>query len=48
MRSGKDQVFSDLCDRVGRGKIDDADEKFLQSRIKTTEKWESFNNCYNK
>ena len=31
MRSQKDPLFSNLCDRVGRGKITDEDEIFLQS-----------------
>ena len=37
MRSQKDPHFSDLCDRVGRGKINDNDEMFLRSRIRDTE-----------
>ena len=37
MRSQKDPLFSDLCDRVGRGKINDDDVKFLFSRIKSTD-----------
>ena len=37
MRSQKDPHFSDMCDRVGRGKINDDDEKFLRSRIQDTE-----------
>ena len=37
MRSQKDPTFSDLCDRVGRGKITEEDEIYLRSRIKTTE-----------
>ena len=36
MRSQKDPLFSNLCDRVGRGKITDEDEIFLQSRIIST------------
>ena len=35
MRSQKDPHFSDLCDRVGRGKITDEDEKYLRSRVQT-------------
>ena len=37
MRSQKDPKFSELCDRVGRGKITIEDEKYLQSRIQSTE-----------
>ena len=37
MRSQKDPYFSSLCDRVGRGKINDEDVKYLKSRIQTTE-----------
>ena len=37
MRSQKDPKFSEMCDRVGRGKITDDDEKFLQSRVLSTE-----------
>ena len=37
MRCKSDQVFSSLCDRVGRGKITDADEVYLNSRVKSTE-----------
>ena len=37
MRSQKDPNFSELCDRVGRGKISDDDEKYLQSRVLATE-----------
>ena len=37
MRSQKDPNFSYLCDRVARGKINDEDEKFLNSRVKLTE-----------
>ena len=37
MRSQKDPHFSDLCDRVGRGKINDEDEKYLRSRVKPTD-----------
>ena len=33
MRSQKDPDFSNLCDRVGRGKITDEDEKFLKNRV---------------
>ena len=33
MRSQKDPFFSDLCDRVGRGKQTLEDEKYLKSRI---------------
>ena len=37
MRSQKDPQFSDLCDRVGRGKITKDDEKFLNSRVQLTD-----------
>ena len=37
MRSQADPYFSSLCDRVGRGKINDEDVKYLKSRIQTTE-----------
>ena len=37
MRSQKDPAFSSLCDRVGKGEINDEDEKFLKSRIKSTD-----------
>ena len=37
MRSQKDPNFSSICDRVGRGEINDEDEQFLQSRILSTE-----------
>ena len=37
MRSQKDPDFSNLCDRVGRGKIVDQDEKFLKSRIRDSQ-----------
>ena len=40
MRSQKDPYFSNLCDRVGRGKINTEDEMYLKSRIK-------FNNSEN-
>ena len=40
MRSQKDPYFSDLCDRVGRGKINNEDEKYLKSLIQ-------FNNSEN-
>ena len=36
MRSQKDPVFSTLCDRVGKGDINDQDEKFLRSRVQPT------------
>ena len=36
MRSQKDPNFSDICDRVGRGEIIEEDERFLQSRVKST------------
>ena len=37
MRSQKDPKFSSLCDRVGRGEINDEDERFLQSRVRSTD-----------
>ena len=37
MRSQKDPTFSSLCDRVGRGEINDEDERFLQSRVRSTD-----------
>ena len=37
MRSQADPYFSSLCDRVGRGKINDEDERYLKSRIQSTE-----------
>ena len=37
MRSQQDPKFSEVCDRVGRGKITDDDESFLKSRVKKTE-----------
>ena len=36
MRNQKDPYFSSLCDRVGRGKIIDEDEKYLKSRVQLT------------
>ena len=37
MRSQQDPKFSEVCDRVGRGKITDDDESFFKSRVKKTE-----------
>ena len=37
MRSQSDPYFSELCDRVARGKLTENDEKFLQSRVKPNE-----------
>ena len=37
MRSQKDPNFSSLCDRVGKGEINDEDEQFLKSRVQSTE-----------
>ena len=37
MRSQKDPYFSNLCDRVGRGKINEEDINYLRSRIQSTE-----------
>ena len=42
MRSQKDPYFSNLCDRVGRGKINDEDEIYLKSRVQLTDS-EKFN-----
>ena len=47
MRSQKDPYFSDLCDRVGKGKITDKDEEYLRSRVKKTES-ENDNNNFKK
>jgi hypothetical protein len=33
MRSQKDPLFSNLCDRVGRGTIIESDEEYLNSRV---------------
>ena len=33
MRSLKDPYFSDLCDRIGRGKISEEDKQYLLSRV---------------
>ena len=33
MRCQHDQQFSSLCDRVARGRITEADEVYLQSRV---------------
>ena len=38
MRSQKDPCFSDLCDRVGKANITEADEIFLNSRVQLTER----------
>ena len=35
MRSHSDVEFSSLCDRVGRNRITEDDEKFFRSRIKS-------------
>ena len=37
MRCQHDQQFSSLCDRVARGRITEADEVYLQSRVRNTE-----------
>ena len=37
MRSQKDAYFSEVCDRVGRGNLTENDEKYLISRVQTTE-----------
>ena len=37
MRSSRDLFFSNLCDRVGRGKINEEDEKYLNSRVQFTD-----------
>ena len=47
MRSQKDPLFSNLCDRVARGKISDEDEKFLNSRVQTTVSEKSNDNFKN-
>ena len=33
MRSQKDPLFSDLCDRVGRGTLKESDKEYLMSRV---------------
>ena len=56
MRSHNDIEFSNLCDRVAKGKITEKDEQYLRSRIRSTasensnekfQKWQPFNNCNN-
>ena len=42
MRSQKDPKFSEICDRVGRGKIIIDDEEYLKSRVLSTQS-ENFN-----
>ena len=42
MRSQKDPYFSELSDRVARGKITDADEVYLKSRIKSEKSNQNF------
>ena len=37
MSSQKDPYFSSLCDRVGRGRINTENEKYLKSRVTHTE-----------
>ena len=37
MRSQKDPQFSEVCDRVGRGTITESDEKYLKSRVQSTD-----------
>ena len=37
MRCQHDQQFSSLCDRVATGRITEADEVYLQSRVRNTE-----------
>ena len=37
MRSQKDPYFSSLCDRVGRGRLNEEDKKYLKSRVTNTE-----------
>ena len=47
MRSRADPYFSDLCDRVARGKITEEDIGYLNSRILNTDS-ENDNECYKK
>ena len=37
MRSQRDPNFSSLCDKVGRGEINDLNQQFLRSRIQPTD-----------
>ena len=37
MRSQKDPIFSDICDRVGNGTDNETDLRYLRSRVKNTE-----------
>ena len=37
MRSQKDPIFSDICDRVGNGTYNETDLRYLRSRVKNTE-----------
>ena len=45
MRSNNDIEFSNLCDRVGRGKITEKDEQYLKSRITSTDS-ENYNESF--
>ena len=47
MRSQKDPYFSSMCDRVGRGKINEEDDNYLRSRIQPTESEKYNENCKN-
>ena len=42
MRSQQDPPFSDLCDRIGRGKITEEDIKHLKTMVRNTDS-ENFN-----
>ena len=42
MRSQQDPHFSDLCDRIGRGKITEEDIKHLKTMVRNTDS-ENFN-----
>ena len=37
MRSLKDQEFSNICDKVARGEITEEVERYLKSRVKSTD-----------
>ena len=44
MRSQKDPIFSDICDRVGNGTDNETDLRYLRSRVKNTENEKSNRN----
>ena len=44
MRSQKDPVFSDICDRIARGTTTPSDEEYLASRVQSTPSEESNEN----